>query len=147
MNYVRRDVLRLIAGANACAIAGLEVSKAASPTGIDAQPLANFFSGAQPEESDAVVLDLPVFAESGSQVSVSVSANLPDVDSISILVEKNVQPLAAVLQISGPAAPYLQTQVHIEKSSNVIALVRMRNSDKLLIAKADVFVSSQDGCP
>jgi sulfur-oxidizing protein SoxY len=146
MSLLRRDFLRLIVSANACAIAAVD-ARAAAPPGFDTGPLAEFFAGAQVEESDAVVIDLPVFAESGNQVTLAVTANVPEVDSISILVEKNAQPLAAVLQISGPVAPYLQTQVQVEKTSDVIAVVRTRDSDKLLVAKADVFVSSRDGCP
>jgi sulfur-oxidizing protein SoxY len=145
MNYVRRDVLRAIAGASASVIGGLAAAETASPISSAARIPNELLTGAQ--ESDEIVLEVAVFAESGGHVPVTVTANLTDVESISIIVERNAQPLAATLEISPFVAPYFQTQVRIEKSSNVVALIRQRNSQKLLFASVDVLVSSTDGCP
>lgn len=147
MNYVRRDVLRLIAGVNACAIAGLGVVRAAPLLRFDTGNVAEALAAAQAQESVDIAIDAPVFAEAGSQVPIAVTASHPEVESISIVAARNAQPLAATLQITEPAVPFFNTQLHLEKSTDVFAVVRLRNSDKLLFAKTDVLVSSQDGCP
>jgi sulfur-oxidizing protein SoxY len=147
MDWLRRDFLGLVLGANACLLIGVDAVEAAPPAPFDTRKLTDLFPGTQPEESDEVIVDVAIFAEGSSQVPVAVTANVADVESISLIVENNSQPLAATLQISDLAAPYFRTQVRLEKASNVIAAVRLRNSTKLLFAKADVLVTSTDGCP
>jgi sulfur-oxidizing protein SoxY len=147
MDWLRRDFLHLILGANACLLIGVDAAQSAPQAAFDTRKLTDLFAGTQPEESNDIIVDVAIFAEGSAQVPVAVTANVADVESISLIVENNSQPLAATLQISALAAPYFQTQVRLEKSSNVIAAVRLRNSTRLLFAKADVLVTSTDGCP
>ncbi len=73
--------------------------------------------------SDQVMLDVPKVAENGAQVKATVETTLKDVKSISILIEKNNQPLAVNTQFISGAQPFLETRVKMSKTSNIIAIV------------------------
>ena len=73
--------------------------------------------------SSEVMLDLPNVAENGAAVPVKVETSLKDVKSISVLIEKNQQPLATNVLFSGNAQPYLSSRIKMAQTSNVIAIV------------------------
>jgi sulfur-oxidizing protein SoxY len=73
--------------------------------------------------SAEVMLDVPNVAENGAAVPVKVETSLKGVNSISILIEKNQQPLAANVLFSGNATPYISTRIKMAQTSNVIAVV------------------------
>ena len=63
------------------------------------------FDSTQLIESDKIELKIPEIAENGAVVPVSVSAELPNVETISIVAEKNPQPLAASFTIPDGTLP------------------------------------------
>lgn len=74
--------------------------------------------------SDKVKINAPDIAENGAVVPVSVSADLDGVESISILIEKNPQPLAASFDIPEGTSPEVSIRVRMGKTSNVTAVVK-----------------------
>jgi sulfur-oxidizing protein SoxY len=71
----------------------------------------------------AVVLDVPGIADSADVVPVSVSTNLADVESITIVAEKNPNPVIASYRLDPALEPYVATRMRLAESGDVNALV------------------------
>ena len=80
--------------------------------------------GTNGEPSDQVELKAPDIAENGAVVPISVRTDLLDVESISIYVEKNPNPLAATFELSESSLPDVSTRIKMGTTSNVIAAVK-----------------------
>lgn len=74
--------------------------------------------------SDKITLKAPDIAENGAVVQIVISANIDNVDTISLLVEKNMNPMAASFQLTENSNPYVATRIKLGKTSNVIAIVK-----------------------
>ncbi len=86
--------------------------------------LAGLFDGATPVESDQVNLKIPDIAENGAVVPVTVSTDMPEVESISVLVANNPNPLAASFELGGAVKPNVSTRIKMGQSSDVIGVVK-----------------------
>ena len=75
-------------------------------------------------DSDQVKLKAPDIAENGAVVPVSVSTDLDNVESISILVDGNPNPLASTFELTENAVADVSTRIKMGETSNVIALVK-----------------------
>ena len=95
--------------------------------------------GKTAEASDKVKLDAPEIAENGAVVPISVSASMPDVTSISILVAENPNALAASYKIPAGTLPSVANRIKMQKTSNVIAIVEA--GGKLYSATKEVKVT------
>lgn len=95
--------------------------------------------GKTAEKSDKVKLDAPEIAENGAVVPIAVSASLPDVTSIAILVTENPNTLAAAYRILPGAAASVSNRLKMAKTSNVVALVEA--GGKLYSASKEVKVT------
>lgn len=91
------------------------------------------------EPSDLVILKAPNVAENGAMVPVEVSTNLTGLESISFLVEKNQNPLAATFNMSTNANRVLATRLKLGRSSGVLVIVRANG--KLYSARKDIKVT------
>ena len=80
--------------------------------------------GSQPAESKDVVINSPDIAENGAVVPFTISSNLPNTQSISLLIEKNPNILAADFEIPQGTDPWINTRVKMGQTSRVIALVK-----------------------
>lgn len=89
--------------------------------------------------SGAIKITAPPIAENGAEVGITVQSSLAGVDSMSILVEKNGQPLAASFNMASNTEAFVRTRVKIAKTSNVHAVVRSKG--KLYTAKREVKVT------
>lgn len=104
------------------------------------EAIKNAFGTNQATASDAVQFKvLPEIAENGAMVPVEVTTTLPNVESISILVEKNPTPLAATFMLGSDTNGTIATRVKMSKTSDVIALVRA--DGKLYSARKEVKVT------
>jgi sulfur-oxidizing protein SoxY len=74
--------------------------------------------------SAAVELDLPGMAETGDLVQLSVRTTLADVESITIVADKNPNPIIAHYRIDSQLEPYIATRVRLAQSGDVHALVK-----------------------
>jgi len=95
--------------------------------------------GRTAEPSDKVKLDAPEIAENGAVVPISVSADLPGVTTISILVSENPNALAASYQIPAGTVPSVANRLKMAKTSDVIAIVEA--DGKLYSATKEVKVT------
>ena len=75
------------------------------------------------EVSDKVSLDAPEIAENGAVVPISLSASLPDVTSMALIVAENPFSLAAVFKIPEGTMPSVSCRLKMAKTSKVTALV------------------------
>jgi sulfur-oxidizing protein SoxY len=95
--------------------------------------------GKTAEPSDKVKLDAPEIAENGAVVPISVSTNLADVTSISLLVSENPNALVASYKIPSGTVPTVANRIKMAKTSNVIAIVEA--GGKLYSATKEVKVT------
>lgn len=87
------------------------------------QTLADLLGGQTPVDG-GVSLTVPAIAENGAQVRVAVHANLPKVETISLLVEKNPVPLTSQFSMPAGSKPDVSINLKVRETSNVIALVK-----------------------
>ena len=79
----------------------------------------------KPEVNDVFIqLTVPEIAENGAIVPVKVASTYPNVEQISILVEKNPNVLAANFSFPQGTEPMLTTRVKMGQTCSVIALVK-----------------------
>ncbi len=74
--------------------------------------------------SDKVKLKAPEIAENGAVVPIQVSSTLENIESISILVEKNPTPLTAQFKMFPGLKPDFKIRVRMGETSKVIAVVQ-----------------------
>ena len=74
--------------------------------------------------SDAIKLDAPDIAENGAVVPVKIEVDMKDVESITILAEKNQTPLIASFNLAAGTQAYISTRIKMGQTSNVIAVVK-----------------------
>ena len=150
MNLSRRNALRAGGGAGVLAMlfaAGIirpGESLAAdwndAAFSVKTLPEALRALGAQnPASSDAIQIKAPEIAENGAVVPVAVESRLPGTQSISLLIEKNPQPLAASFEFPAGTEPSVSTRVKMGESSNVYALVKA--DGKFYIAKKEIKIT------
>ncbi len=91
--------------------------------------------GHPPQASEQVVLKTPEIAENGAVVPVTVSTDIDGVESISVYVEGNPNPLAATFELTPYAVASVSTRIKMGKTSNVVAAV---------YAKGRVYTATQE---
>jgi sulfur-oxidizing protein SoxY len=80
--------------------------------------------GATPADSDRVQMKIPDIAENGAVVPVTISTDLDDVESISVIVENNPTPLAALFVLTEHMLPKVSVRIKMGQSSPVRAIVK-----------------------
>lgn len=135
MDQQRRQAVKAAGGVLAVAlatVAGLikpgraeaaEWNKAAFETKGMAE-VVKALGGAAPVESKDIELIVPEIAENGAVVPVTVNSKLPRTESISVLVDKNPNTLAAFFDIPQGTDPYITTRVKMAETSNLRALIK-----------------------
>lgn len=81
----------------------------------------------------------PEIAENGAVVPISVTSNIPKTESISVLIDKNPNTLAASFDIPAGTDPSISTRVKMGQSSDVFALVKA--DSKYYVAKREIKVT------
>jgi sulfur-oxidizing protein SoxY len=135
MNEDRRKVLKSTGG---MAVMGLAASagllnagsawaqawnKAAFSTKSTADTV-KALGGTTAVESKDIVITSPDIAENGAVVPFTISSRLPNTETISLLVEKNPNALAASFSIPAGTEAGVTTRVKMGQTSNVTALVK-----------------------
>lgn len=146
----RRTFLQGTLGAGALALAasaGLlaptRVYAAAWPKGafeaktVD-EVLKDLYGTTSAAQSKDITIKAPIQAENGAVVPIAVSTKLPNVEAIGILVEKNVQPLIANVQLTG-AEGYFSARMKMGKTSDV--KVYVKSGGKLHMASQQIKVT------
>jgi sulfur-oxidizing protein SoxY len=74
--------------------------------------------------TDQIFLKVPEIAENGAVVPVTINASLENVESISIVVEKNPRPLAATFEMIPGTLPEISCRIKMGETSDVMAVVK-----------------------
>jgi sulfur-oxidizing protein SoxY len=74
--------------------------------------------------SDKIKIKAPDIAENGAVVPVSVETGIDDVDSISLIAEKNATPLTSSFILGEGTAGYIATRIKLAKTGKVMAVVK-----------------------
>jgi sulfur-oxidizing protein SoxY len=78
----------------------------------------------QPVPSDQINLKAPEIAENGAVVPLKIRTTLPNVESISIVVEKNPRPLAAMMEILPGTHTEISCRIKMRETSDVMVVVK-----------------------
>ena len=78
-------------------------------------------------ESADIKIKAPEIAENGAVVPVQVSSTLADIETISIVVSGNPNPMTASFNLHGSEG-FVSTRIKMGKTSNVIAVVKAGGS-------------------
>ena len=89
--------------------------------------------------STDISIKAPDIAENGAVVPVTIKTGLGNIESVSILVEKNGQPLAANFLLGSNAKGFVSSRIKMGKTSNVIAVVK--SGGKAYSARKEVKVT------
>ena len=89
--------------------------------------------------SDTIKLEAPDIAENGAVVPVKVTISMDNVESISIIAEKNQTPLIASFNLASNTHGFISTRIKMGKTSNVIAIVKA--GGKVYSARKEVKVT------
>lgn len=77
---------------------------------------------ADAEDSNRIIINAPDIAENGAVVPFEITANFANLESISILSEKNINPLVAHYRMTDTDG-YLSTRIKMGSTANVRAIV------------------------
>ena len=94
---------------------------------FDAKNLAEAYKAlgvSAPTASDKILILASDIAENGAVVPVGIKSNLPNTQTVALLVEHNPNPLAAVYTMTETTVPDLVMRVKMGQTSNVVALVK-----------------------
>lgn len=83
--------------------------------------------GAMVANSDEISVTLPLVAEDGAFVAVSLRSRIPGTDRIALFVEKNPFPLIAAFDFAAAASPVVSLNIKMNESSAVVVLARAGN--------------------
>ena len=149
MSIQRRTILK---GALASSAAGVAVSAglltpqrvlAAWPKdAFEAKAVDDALKGLNltaPTASPDITVKAPDIAENGAVVPVTVETTLKDVESITIIAEKNPVPLVASFQMSPATEGYISTRIKMGATQDVRAIVKA--GGKVYEAKKEVKVT------
>ena len=74
--------------------------------------------------SDQITMKAPEIAENGAVVPIRIKTTLENVESISIIVEKNPRPLAATVEILPGTLPEFSSRIKMRETSQVLVVVK-----------------------
>lgn len=89
-----------------------------------ADAMTTLFGTDQTMPSSAISLDAPEIAENGAVVPITVETTLENVQSVSIVVEKNPRPLAISFEIPPGTLPDVACRIKMGQTSQVMAVVK-----------------------
>jgi len=123
---------RLFLGGSAALAALLAVPRAllaawpdkAFASSTAAEAMTELFGSDQPTPSSAISLDAPEIAENGAVVPITVETTLANVQSVSLVVEKNPRPLAITFEIPPGTLPNVACRIKMGQTSPVTAIVK-----------------------
>ena len=134
MKIARRTFMNRLTSGTAIIVAGigglLKPILAFADRNVDAfnaksesYALEEFFPGLTVTPSDAITIGVYDLVENGAVVPIKVNTGLPNVESITILVEKNPSPLIANFNLTPACAGFVATRIKVGEPSNITAIV------------------------
>ena len=101
--------------------------------------LTSLFPGQKLQDSASINIKAPDIAENGAVVPVTVSSDMKNIDSISIIVAENGTPLVASFDLPKDADAFVSTRIKMGKTSEVVAIAK--SGDTLYRASKEVKVT------
>ncbi len=95
--------------------------------GSVAESFAHSFATKDITTSDKINLKIPIIAENGAVVPLTVTSSLENVEQIYIFVEKNPIPLMAIFNLSPDMDAFVSARVKMAKTSQVIVVVKAQS--------------------
>lgn len=89
----------------------------------EADAMASLFPGKQLVPSEAIHIDVHDLVENGAVVPIKINTDLPVIESISILVEKNPNPLIAKFNLAPECSGFIATRIKVAEPSDIVAIV------------------------
>jgi sulfur-oxidizing protein SoxY len=114
----------------------------AAATGADKLKAAiseTFGADAAAEVSDKITIKAPEIAENGASVPVDVTANLDNIEEITLIAPSNPMPFIAKFSFPNGSAGLLSTRVKMGKTGSIAAVVKA--DGKLFYASKEVKVT------
>ena len=105
--------------------------------------LMNSHGSSDAEMSVAIHIDAPDVAADGSTVPVNITTTLPNVESITVLAEKNPRPLCSIFRPGPGIRSKVGIRIKMGKSADVIAVVK--SDEKLFMTRRAIKVTVS-GC-
>ncbi len=105
--------------------------------------LEKLFPGKTLSESTDVVISMHAFIENGAVVPIKIKTTLPDITNITILVEKNPNPLIAHFELNPRCAGLVSTRIKVDQPSNITVVVQ---SGGKLFSKTQFVEVAEGGC-
>lgn len=135
MQKQRRIFLRILAAVSGLMITGIgsvfrpvlaftERNKLAFTTNNQNTALENLFPGQTITTSDAIDISVHDLVENGAVVPVKINTGLTGVESISILVEKNPNPLIAQFKLNPRCQAFIATRIKVQQPSIITAVIQ-----------------------
>lgn len=124
-------------------VAFAERNSAAFSAETEAEATAEFFPDQNITPSNAIKISVHNLVENGAVVPVEISAKLPEISSITILVEKNPNPMIADFSLGPECSGFIATRIKMAESSDIVAVIRSQG--KLFSARKFVEVI-EGGC-
>ncbi len=84
----------------------------------------NALNASGASDSGKIKIKAPDIAENGAVVPITISTSISGVSTISVLVEKNPQPLAASFDLSSRTDGFVSTRIKMGKTSDVVAVIQ-----------------------
>jgi sulfur-oxidizing protein SoxY len=103
-----------------------------------AAALQSLYGSSESSPSGSIKIKAQLQAETGDQVPIAVTAELPNIEALSIYVEKNPRPLVANVSFSG-AEGYFNTRMKMGQTSDVHVICKA--GGKLYTAKQTIKVT------
>lgn len=91
--------------------------------GTESDALAQLFPDREIMPSTKIVIGVHDLVENGAVVPVSIETSLPGVSSISVLADKNPNPLIARFNLTPPCQGFIATRLKVAEPSNIVAVV------------------------
>jgi sulfur-oxidizing protein SoxY len=101
------------------------------------------FNSSEVTATEQILINAPEIAKEGAIVPIEVTANLPLVQSITLLVEKNPIPLIGKFTLAEDTQGYIKTRIKMAESSPLIVVVKA--DGKLYVARRQIEVVAS-GC-
>jgi sulfur-oxidizing protein SoxY len=92
-------------------------------TSVDSA-VSDLFGSSKLVGSDKIKIKAPDIAENGAVVPISIETDIKDVESISIIAEKNSTPLTSSFVLGKGTEAYVATRIKLGKTGSVIAVVK-----------------------
>lgn len=146
MNAIRRNLMKFSSFGACFAALPFKSAFAEWPNSFETaeyqEALTSVLGDSTPAEG-GIAIDAPEIASNGATVPITITTDLANPKSISVLVEKNPRPYVSTFYLNENLEPSVAVRVKMAETSNVVAIVETDSG--FHIAKQSVKVTA-GGC-